>query len=278
MRSNSLASVLFSAAVVIHIPQMANAWDPWKDITGKRLKDTVRQWGRDIRNAPGSVTRCVSNLDDCAEEQIRRIPYTAIWPIIERYKQHLFNQANGRYRNLPENLIVSLQPHYPQFNLRSVVYAENINTVHGRAITWENRIFFPYSINLNDRNNLWTMLHELEHVVQYNLKGGYQGLISQYILKAGGKIIERQTFDPHDFIDMERAADSKANILIGLASSVMQQNRDGFPGNPPVAIQPRALGVTCTTYRGVCAAPPSPFGSGCSCRDMFGVVDPGQVR
>ena len=264
---------LFACSFVFFLclfSQNSHAWDPIRDITGKRLDQHFKSAIKDLKNAPSSWGRCISNPGACAEKEFRRIPYRAVWPIIERYKAHLFNQAQNRWNVLPPQLIQSVQPYY-SVDLRNVRFATNINTVHGSAITWDNFIFFPRHVNLSNRGDLRWMLHELEHAVQYQRRGGYRALIGEYALKAMGKIIERGTFNPHDYIDLERAADAKANQLIGIAS--VNTNRQAFrPGNSRY-FRPSGFAQICATVLGYCfMGQPISVGSQCLCPTQFGPV------
>ena len=237
----------------------ALAWDPIRDLTGKRIKDHLKSAERDLKNLPKSWGSCVARPDRCAKKEMRRLGYRVLWPVIERYKHHLFNQGNGRWRRLPPHLIQGVQRFY-SVNLNGVKYATNINTIHGQAITWENSIFFPREIDLSRRNDLHWMLHELEHTVHYQRKGGYKGLIGQYGLKAIGKMIERGTFSPHDHIDLERSAQRKANNIINEAERAMQR---GIVNQIP----PPRLGQICRARFGWCHLPqPGPIGFQCFCQ------------
>jgi hypothetical protein len=205
-------------------PAVGNAWDPIKDLTGKRLDQHLNHGRKELERLPGSVQRCVKDPFKCTRDQIDRLMYTALWPVIERYKNHLFNQAEGRWKSLPQWLVDGVQRYYPEINLDSVRYAENINTIHNQAITWHYHIFFPINVNFYSTQDVLWMLHELEHVVQYQRRGGEQAFLSEYIWKTPGKIIETGSFNVHDAIDIERAAHAKANNVIGAAL----QARDGF--------------------------------------------------
>ena len=220
--------VSFTLAVFAH-ERTAYAWDPIEDLTGQRLDQHIDQGveiltGRepdeirdqaleDLENLPESWSNCLSRPSQCAEEQIRRIPYYAIWPIIERYRAHLFRQADGRWRRIPEDIIVAAQRYY-EVSLNDVYYAENIDTIHGAAVAWHNSLFFPRSVDFYEWSDLRWLLHELEHVVQYERRGGEQEFLSEYVMRIPLEIIENQTFDVHRFHNLEEDAINKANSIL----------------------------------------------------------------
>lgn len=213
----ALAVAVFAATAA----GAASAWDPVRDLTGKRADEHARGAARDLKNLPRSVRDCARNFGACVDKNAKRLVYAAFWPVIERYKAHLFNQGKGRWQTLPESLIAAAQQHYPEINLRGVRYATGVDTVHGQAITWNDAIFFPRNVDVNAYDDLRLMLHELEHVVQYRRRGGDQAFISEYVLKAPGKVIERGSFSVHDHMDLERAADAKASRLVDDIFAVM---------------------------------------------------------
>ncbi|RVH15324.1 hypothetical protein [Sinorhizobium meliloti] len=256
------------------LPTAAVAWDPVKDLTGKRLDEHLDHGRQEIERLPGSMVDCVQDPRQCAEDQLKRIPYQSISLIIERYKSHLFNQGEGRWKSLPQWLVVAAQPHYPEINLSSVRYAENVNTLHGRHIAWHYSIFYTRDINTDSSNDLHLMLHELEHVVQYERRGGEQPFLSEYVLKAPGKVLETGSFDVHDYIDIERAAEEKANNILGM---VMQsrsiQASTALPTQTPPPNQPPTSAPFCYTLYGTCgmAVPVLP-NSPCYCPSQGGPI------
>jgi Domain of unknown function (DUF4157) len=262
--------------LILTVP--AFAWDPIRDITGKSLDKHGKSILKDLKNAPKSWGNCAKNVGKCAEKEIRRLPYRSVQPIIDRYKLHLFNQGNGRWKSLPPNLTQALQAHYSA-NLSHVAYAEDINTLHGQAITWGNKIFFPKAIDLETNDDLHWILHELEHVVQYQRKGGEREFLSQYALKSVGKIIERGSFNVHDYVDIERAADAKADQLLPIAVEAMTAPRDPRPKLPRSEARVRELpplGRFCTTQFGTCRLRrPVPIQMDCLCFGPGGRPDQG---
>jgi Domain of unknown function (DUF4157) len=136
---------------------------------------------------------------------------------VRAYELELQNQASGRWKALPFPLIEYLQGEYSSVNLASVRYAENIRTVDGSAHTFGNRIYFPSGLDLTNFGDLHWMLHELEHTVQYASRGGKSTMLCEYQAKFVGSGLD------HDQIDMERAADRKADYLVKSAYRVMEQ-------------------------------------------------------
>ena len=79
-------------------------------------------------------------------------------------------------------------------------------------MTIGNTIYFVRGMNFGDPNDGWTLFHELEHVVQYANRGGVEPFLSEYVLKAAGSILRGgNSIDMHDNIDLENAANAKAN-------------------------------------------------------------------
>lgn len=177
------------------------------------LGDMADRLVRDIGNAPSSVAGCTSDIIRCAEKNVERSTYVTLWPAVEAYKKSLFDNIGAR-KKLPEWLIESVKNQYPEVDLNSVIYVEDANTIHGQNITWENHIFFVRKINFKDKEDLRLVLHELEHVVQYKNRGGYKPLISEYIKKSAGKIVQYKSINIHDMIDLERAAIAKASAVL----------------------------------------------------------------
>ena len=134
-------------------------------------------------------------------------------PLIKRYKRHLFGQGRDRWQALPCALISIAQPHYPQIDLTRVRYADSVSTLHGGAIAWHYRVFFPWKVDLTRKTDLFVMLHELEHVVQYEVRGGEQAFLSEYIQKAITQATARGTWRVHANIDLEQAAQEKAKRI-----------------------------------------------------------------
>ena len=255
-------------AVVMFLVYLdASAWDPIRDLTGKRLDQHIDRGIKDLRNAPRSWGECAGNLPKCAEKEIKRIPYRALQPVLSRYKSHLFNQADGRFYKLPNWVINSVDSQY-SIKLDRIRFATNINTIHGSAITWENSIFFPRNINLANPNDLHWLLHEIEHSVQYKNKGGFSGFFGEYLAHATGKIIKYGSFNVHDNISVERAADRKADFLM----------RNFFQGPSQSHRQPHQRRMNsyaqfCVFNGGSCRMmTPVRVGSRCYCQSFAGPI------
>jgi len=175
---------------------------------------------QDLRTCPQEVINqtpqanviqaCVANISRCPDNVIKMAPMQTVWPIMMQYKQGLISQTRGQWFGLPETFIEDFASYYPEINLRQVRYATNINTVHGQAITFANLIFFPSRINLDTEAGIKLMLHELQHTVQYRLKGGEQQFLSEYGMHALGHIIQCRCVNVHDEIGTERDAIAKA--------------------------------------------------------------------
>lgn len=131
------------------------------------------------------------------------------------YRGFLRQQVTS-WKSLPDHLQEILAPHYP-INLSKVRYAENIDTVHKAAITLENEIFLPNNINLHDKRDLWVFLHELAHVRQYEVHGGFEPFLVKYLINGGIQMAKHGTisaFEIHDEINLEKEANRKADDII----------------------------------------------------------------
>jgi len=131
-------------------------------------------------------------------------------PIVREYFTYLENQGNGRWKALPDRLQYILTPKYDKVILSEVRYAENIDTIHGQAITVGNNIYFPQSINLNNPTDIPWLLHELEHVSQYNAHGGKEAFVVKYLVNGALQIGRNGSINIHDAINLERDAENKA--------------------------------------------------------------------
>jgi hypothetical protein len=181
-------------------------------------------------------------------------------PIVTAYKVSLEGQVQAWY-SLDPNMINSIAPFYPEINLNSVRFATGINTKHGAAITFAYKIYFPRALNFNDANDLFWIFHEIEHSVQYKRRGGEPAFLAEYVAKAAGRIISTGSFNVHDIIDLEQAADAKAQQVLGF-----YQNVGGLHPPPPFTQR-------CETFRGWCwVQPGGAVGAPCGC---FG--DAGQL-
>jgi hypothetical protein len=278
---------LVSFAVLLS-PDQALAWDPWEDVFGEPIHETFDSIGQDIENLPGSWTRCATNLDNCVEQQLGRVVYYAVWPLVERYKEHLFSQVGGNTSSIPNDLAALLQPYYPEIDVSSVGYSTNIDTIHGDHITWENHIFFVSDVNLQSDEGLLLLFHELEHVVQYKNKGGYKNMVSEYLLHAAGAVMESGTVNVHDMISVEEAANRKAiyvmqefvgnNDLVN--PTLAEQLLDGNPYVPGIQEPMPISSPRCSTAFGVCIIQyqyTDYVGSTCYCYPNSGGVDVGVI-
>ena len=159
----------------------------------------------------------------------------------------LDKQASGKYKPLPVWLRIVLDDldAYDlglSASINDVFYAENVDTKHGKAITIGDKIYFPSTINLNSQtsyssSNLFTMLHELEHVVQYKRNGGVGGFLAKYFVQSLWSALTSGTFSDvniHDNIELEKQAEDKADDMI---ERVIQGARD-LPVSFPLAVVP----------------------------------------
>lgn len=151
-------------------------------------------------------------------------------PITREYFTYLDRQA--RYKEIPSKLKRILSTKYSTVNLSSVKYAENINTVHGKAITVGNKIYFPRRVDFNDYSDLYWLLHELEHVSQYQVHGGKEAFLVKYLINGALEIGRNGSIDIHGSINLERDAKNKADAIIAYAWNSLNAS----PNSPRYAV------------------------------------------
>jgi Domain of unknown function (DUF4157) len=136
--------------------------------------------------------------------------------MVDSYIRDLRNQARLQgVMEIHPDIRRIIQRYYDHLDVAAVRYAFYINTHHGQIVTIGNTIFFTRDMDFNKTDDFRTLLHELEHSVQYANRGGEQNFLAEYILKSGGSIFRGgSTVDMHDSIDLERAADAKANQIM----------------------------------------------------------------
>ncbi|HWP91243.1 MAG TPA: hypothetical protein VNN20_03460 [Thermodesulfobacteriota bacterium] len=145
-------------------------------------------------------------------------------PMVREYFVYLERQGDGTWKRLPQRLHEILIFEYVKSNLRSVKYAESVNTVHGQHITVGDNIYFIRPINLNYCNlnevkvdkecDLHLLLHELEHTSQYAVHGGKEAFVVKYLLNGAIEIGRNGSFNVHDAINLEQDAENKADRII----------------------------------------------------------------
>jgi Domain of unknown function (DUF4157) len=147
---------------------------------------------------------------------------------VSSYLEYLYQQGNSKgWQRLPDNIIGTYASDYG-IDLKKVRYATNINTVHGQAITIGKEIYFPRGVDFNRIEDVHWLLHELEHVRQYQVTGGVSAFLTKYIVQGSIKVATKGSFNIHDNIELEREADNKANRLI----EKIQDSTSSPPPNP----------------------------------------------
>jgi Domain of unknown function (DUF4157) len=209
--------------------------------------------------SPGDVQNCLANLSGCPAQILARIGYDAVRPILDNYIAYLQNQAGNNLFPIDESIIGAIQQFYT-IDLHAVRYATNINTIHGANVTIGNTIYFVRNMNFGDPNDLWTLAHELEHVVQYANRGGVEPFLAEYVLKGGGSLLKGgNSIYMHDNIDLESAANAKANQV---RAAINYQ-----PNQPPPG-----TGTCQTNYVGCRMSVIVPIGSPCFCPTQTGNI------
>jgi hypothetical protein len=161
-----------------------------------------------------NIKRYFARRSESPNITLAKTLYRPLTFIVDQYIQFLRNQGSPRWRSIPPELINRIERFYPEVNLHQVRFATGIKTVHGHAIAIGDEVFFPRDIDLNHRDNLKLLYHELEHVAQYRRRGGVHAFFAEYIARIPGKIIAERSFQIHDRLDMEQAAISKAENVI----------------------------------------------------------------
>ncbi len=193
------------------------------DPTNKNSK--LRKTGRDIdpTNKNSTTRKTLREIDAGTRKALRDFDEHVIQTLVEELKNlilpqlfkvyidYLERQASSKKR-LPDDFIQVVAKYYRSIDLHNVRYAENINTIHGQAITIENTIYFTEKIDFKDPSDLNWMLHELEHVVQYN-KVGLCAFLERYICQAAVRIATDGSFNVHDSVGIEKEADAKADRI-----------------------------------------------------------------
>lgn len=170
---------------------------------------------------------------------------------------------------LPTWFVQKAQPFY-DVDLRRVRYSEGAS-VHGPAIavTDKYNIYFENHLSFNNSNDLALMLHELEHVVQYDRKGGRSGMLCEYFLKAHGNAFQ------HGSIDMERSADNKANHVLRNWNTPTRRSYRSTRANAPIA--PKSNYRRRAPMRPYRQPPPMQYSRVCRSGPYSQLVSPGPI-
>jgi hypothetical protein len=209
-------------------------------------------------------------MSACPGQIIARLGYQSVKPIVDGYIGFLNSQVGNRVHAFDANFIASIQRYY-SVNISGVRYATGINTLHGMNITIGNMIYFVRDVDLTDPNDAQLAYHELEHVVQYANRGGVEPFLAEYILKAGGSILQGgNSINVHNNIDLERAAISKASQVAAAVAAggdmPAAQPFNALPMNPPAAPAAITVGNICRASLSACYLPGFwPAGMNCWC-------------
>jgi hypothetical protein len=107
------------------------------------------------------------------------------------------------------------------------IFTNVSGTPAGNAITLENQVFLPISVDFErSPSDLAWLLHELEHVVQWKNKGR-STFLAEYICDTGRNVTEFNQLRIHESLKIERAAESKSNALIGYALGLCASRSSG---------------------------------------------------
>jgi hypothetical protein len=211
-RKGRVATGILAAAMTLAASNAAFAWDPVRDVTGRTLKQHVE---RRVENLGNQIEKFGKDPVGYTLHLPGALLTEACAAPVRYYGTSMEGQAQGRWKALPPQIIREMQDAFAN-DLSAVRYAEGINTGGGSAVTMGNRIYFPRAINLYDRGDMWWLMHELEHTVQYRGESR-SAKLCEYFAKSIGNGLN------HDRIDWERAADRKANWTIDAAMWAIQQ-------------------------------------------------------
>jgi hypothetical protein len=120
-----------------------------------------------------AAVECARQPIDCPDQML----VEAVWT----YRAYLFDQAGDRWTSLPSWFVTAAEPYYPGVDLTRVRYVEGVETVHGKHITWGEHIFFVTPMGVGNYLDVHLMVHELEHVRQYQEAEGEQPFLSRYL-------------------------------------------------------------------------------------------------
>jgi len=243
---------------------------------GKIAEDTkkiINPVISEVRKSPDAIAQCLGDLNNCVV-QILAAPLAAP---VQMYIDNLYKQSEGRVRAFSPEFIALAQPYFST-DLRGITYADDINTGMGMNVSYCDRIFFiGHGSPWADENELFLMLHELEHTVQCQRRGK-STYLAEYVLKAGMDVLRSGRFDVHDIHDYEIAANAKASQLTGALWAKIQSGWAPIPGNGATSAGLPAPQMTplsyCETQVGNCNISPVmlPAGTPCYCNTMSGPV------
>jgi hypothetical protein len=224
----------------------------WKKIQKLQVKDL------DINNKNSAVREGLREIDEHVFQPTwDQLGGLLIDPVANAYIEFVEEQAKGKYQPLPQwlKLILSEDNSY-DIDLSRVSYAEGINTLQAdNAITFGYNIHFPRAINLEReglvKSDVWWILHELEHCVQYKALGGIGPFLAKYYVNsvvAGLGSLQAGTWEKyinkiHSNLQIEKDADSKA---ISLIDSVMSDLDDLSLSRPTVLGSSQGSRINCT--------------------------------
>lgn len=230
----------------------------------KEARRAIDNVARELGKTPEVIQACLGNVPRCVNE----ILAAPVALLAQAYIDGLYRQAEGKVYPFSNEFINLAQPYY-EIDLRSVTFADDINTGHGMVLAHCDRIFFTKSGNLwTDRNELHLVLHELEHLVQCQ-KRGRRTFLTEYLLKGAVEITKNGQFNIHDLHEFEVSAEAKANHLTNSLWASIQNGSVPVPLSTgggqsyPVSIPVRY----CSTPILTCNIVPKmvPMGTPCFC-------------
>jgi hypothetical protein len=158
----------------------------------------------------GSYDETFNNIKEILVRNVTAIPTMGQVEARNVYIEILRKQVST-WHALPASLITILKKYYA-INFENVRFTTNImiNPFDDQyiGITLDHDIFFKNSIDLNIKSDLATMLHELEHVQQYEAHEGFPGFMAKYVTQSTGCGFS------HDVIPLEQEAEAKSQRII----------------------------------------------------------------
>lgn len=217
---NRRSAFIVSLILLAHLlcSSRAYALDPVREATGRTLKQHVE---RAIKRTGKSLEKFVDNpIEYALERPMRFFQETCAAPANMLRYNHQRQVKN--WERLPRALINDVQRFYRGVNLDNVRFAENVRTINAPAVTMGNLIYFRGRIDFGRDDDLWLVLHELEHTVQYRNEPR-SAKLCEYTLKAFSSGFN------HDDIDWERAADRKADYVMDRLYEMWRSNDELGP-------------------------------------------------
>lgn len=209
----------------------------------------IRDWVSDRWNESRTALRQIDPTlsDSHVRRLLREFDSAVIVPIVDELKRNIVPptfaaymasldaQASGRKQKLPDEFKAIVKSEFSSIDLDKVRFADNINTWHGQAITVYHDIYFPIAkFDITKRSHIRWMIHELEHVVQYQAVGGVAPFLLKYFVQGGMSALNNGSFNVHDSIPLEEDAENKSERIYKSVADALSATDDAPAAGPAV--------------------------------------------